>query len=290
VCLKRKATPGNKTCRQCRAKMAAYDAKRRAERLAAKTEVADPPSATDRAKRPVDAPKPRPAAKGTRSASAAPRPPLAVTPAEAPRVPAPTQQAAPVGAAAPTARRATTAVAREFWETWSEEKSARNAEPLADRRPSAAPAVRAAAPPPVAPAPPAASRDPLAIAQDVMAQSGRRNAVRPSDDELLRMARELHQLRKRPPDASQLHVSDRAARQFADRIGIAEPEAARRQLAALLRNAHPTDKSPGVWRAREGKHGPDISVRVARDDESGTGLLVVVGIIGMRNVPAQRSR
>jgi hypothetical protein len=119
-----------------------------------------------------------------------------------------------------------------------------------------------------------ALRDPLKIAEEVMAQARRHNSSMPTDEELDRLARAYVDSTKQPLDPRRLYVSFSAARQFGDLRRIRDPERARRQLTELLLYAHPTSSSPGVWRVR--RHGLDVTARVARDEEGGTDLLVVV--------------
>lgn len=86
---------------------------------------------------------------------------------------------------------------------------------------------------------------------------------------------------KRPREKP-LGISNAAVRQFADRLHLRDLVDARTRLAELLRDAHPTDKSPSIWRARQGRRGLDILVRVARGDKRTPQKLVVVGIIILR--------
>ena len=95
----------------------------------------------------------------------------------------------------------------------------------------------------------------------------------PVDEELDLLARAFVDAVKRPPDPRRLYVSYRAAQQFGELRGIRDPEAARRQLTALLLHAHPTG-TPSCWRVR--RDGLDVTARIARDQEGGTDLLVVV--------------
>jgi len=99
------------------------------------------------------------------------------------------------------------------------------------------------------------------------------DSAMPSDEDLDRLARAFVDMAKGPPDSRRLYVSFSAAQQFGKKRGIRDPEGARRQLTALLLHARPTS-SPAVWRVR--RDGQDVTARIARDEEGGTDLLVVV--------------
>jgi hypothetical protein len=158
--------------------------------------------------------------------------------------------------------------------------------PAAPHRPVVAPPHRpVVAPPPepaLPPTPPRAveplrvigvRRSPLAIAHDIMSQARTHDSAMPSDEDLDRLARAFVDMAKGPPDSRRLYVSFSAAQQFGKKRGIRDPEGARRQLTALLLHARPTS-SPAVWRVR--RDGQDVTARIARDEEGGTDLLVVV--------------
>jgi hypothetical protein len=76
----------------------------------------------------------------------------------------------------------------------------------------------------------------------------------------------------------QLHITDAAARAYADSVGLSGPNEARQELLRLLpdaRNPKRTGESDlEVWRYRKRSTGVDISARVSYEG----GLVVVVAV------------
>lgn len=298
MCLRRKSSPGYKTCAPCRKAASEYSTKRyeeqRAARRCARSGCPNPATgwlcdehkALRKQRRsgkllssPTRAAKTA-ATRATKTATA----PAAITPAAKPAAtpvtkPATTAVAKP--AITPVAKPAAIEVAKPAAATAAVKTAAPSdigTTKTAETRPEAT-----ALPPSVLVRRPPGSdgpRDPVTIAHEVMSQAHRRDPRMPSDEDLDRLARAF--VASARPLHRQLYISLTAAKQFAASHGFDDVEAARRRLQVLLDSAHPTERRLDIWRARHAD-GADISVRVDRDT-SGTDLLVVVGIINVRGV------